>query len=291
MAKKDKSAKQDSKKGGGDADERFLARWRVPADGKRFRLADRSTDDKAGFADRETSEAILPDEIAAINGMQERLYASAKQAVLVVLQAMDTGGKDGAVRHVFGPLDAQGVTVTSFKKPTVPEMAHDYLWRIHQAVPPKGLIGVFNRSHYEDVLVPRVHEWIPRERLDLRYDQINTFERYLDENDVTIVKFFLHISKDEQKRRLQARLDDPTKHWKFEHGDLAERKMWNRYQDSYERALARCSTTVAPWYVIPADRKWVRNVLIARILRVTMERLKLTYPPAPEGLKNIVIDG
>lgn len=286
MAGKHKKEKKDK----GDADERFLARWRVPAGAKRFSLGDRSTDDKGGFADRETAEAALADELAQINGFQERLYASARQSVLVVLQAMDTGGKDGAVRHVFGPLDAQGVIVTSFKKPTVPELAHDYLWRIHQAVPPKGIIGVFNRSHYEDVLVPRVHEWVPRERLDQRYDQINDFERYLGENDTTIVKFFLHISKDEQKRRLQSRLDDPTKHWKFEHGDLAERKMWNRYQDSYERALSRCSTETMPWYVIPADRKWVRNVLIARILRLTMARMKLTYPPEPAGIKNIVID-
>ena len=274
-----------------DRDLELLEHFRVPEDGKRFRLSSFDPEDTWPFTDRVAAEKQLADDVACIKSMQEMMYAQSKYAVLAVLQAMDTGGKDGVVRHVFGPLDAQGVTVTSFKKPTPIELSHDYLWRIHNAVPPRGQLGVFNRSHYEDILVVRVHEWVAREKLDQRYEQINDFEKYLVRNDTSVVKFFLHISKDEQKKRLQARLDDPTKHWKFEHGDLEERLLWDGYQQAYELALAKCSTAGAPWYVIPADRKWARNALVARILRLTMERLDLHYPPAPKGLKNIVIDG
>jgi len=222
--------------------------------------------------------------------LQNVLYAEAKHAVLVVLQAMDTGGKDGVVRKVFGPLNSQGVTVTSFKRPTAVELAHDYLWRIHQNVPARGQLGIFNRSHYEDVLVARVHELAARGKIEERYEQINQFEKYLSENGVTILKFFLHISKAEQKRRLQARLDDAQKNWKFEPGDLAERKYWDRYMQANELVLTRCATPWAPWHVIPADRKWHRDWLVAKFTRAALEELHPRYPKPAEGLDKVVIE-
>ncbi|HEX6841492.1 MAG TPA: PPK2 family polyphosphate kinase, partial [Stellaceae bacterium] len=219
----------------------------------------------------------------ALDRLQEVLYAEAKHALLVVLQAMDAGGKDGTVRGVFGQLSPMGVTAHSFKKPTEHELAHDFLWRIHQQVPPRRMIGIFNRSHYEDVLIVRVHKLVPAAEIEQRYDAINAFEKLLAENGTTIVKFFLHISKKEQTRRLQARLDDPTKHWKFNADDLAERKRWDEYVTAYEIALTRCSTQYAPWFIVPADRKWYRDAVIARIVRLTLEGLDLAYPrEAPE---------
>ena len=169
-------------------------------------------------------------------------------------------------------------------------MAQDYLWRVHQAVPPRGMIGLFNRSHYEDVLIVRVHGLAPPEEIEQRYDQINAFEKQLGENGVTILKFFLHISKDEQKERLQERIDDPTKRWKFNPADLKERKLWKHYMEAYELALTRCSTPWAPWYVIPADRNWYRNAVVARIVRRTLEEMDLKYPPAPKGIERIVVE-
>ena len=269
---------------------RLLRLLRVPHSGRDFTLSSYPSDGRAGIPGRSQGEEQLQEDLQRIDALQEILYAQGKHAVLVVLQGMDTSGKDGVVRHVFGPLDAQGVTVTNFKKPTLPELTRDYLWRVHHEVPPRGTIGVFNRSHYEDVLVVRVHGWVPRAQLEQRYQQINDFERYLSENGVIILKFFLHLSKDEQKSRLQDRLDDPTKRWKFERGDIEERKLWRQYQHAYQTCLARCSTAWAPWYVIPSDRKWVRNAAIARILRSTLEGLDLHYPDPPEGLEGISID-
>jgi PPK2 family polyphosphate:nucleotide phosphotransferase len=269
--------------------EKPFDRYRVPAGHDRFRLRGIDPADKGGFSDKAEALADFAREIGRLVELQEVLYAQARHAVVVVLQAMDTGGKDGAVNSVFGPLNNQGVTITSFKRPTPPELAHDYLWRVHQAMPPKGTIGVFNRSHYEDVLVARVHELAPKRVIEARYQQINAFEEYLTENDVIILKFFLHISKEEQKVRLQSRLDDPTKHWKLDPADLEERKYWQSYLDAYEIALGRCSTPSAPWFVIPANRKWYRNLLIARILRHTLKGLKLRYPDAPEGVERLRI--
>jgi PPK2 family polyphosphate:nucleotide phosphotransferase len=225
-----------------------------------------------------------------INELQEILYAEGKHSLLVVLQAMDTGGKDGTIRHVFGPLNPQGVQVSSFKAPTTEELARDFLWRIHSQTPKKGMIRIFNRSHYEDVLVVRVHNLAPKKEIEQRYEQINAFEKHLTENGTTILKFFLNISKDEQKERLQARLDRPDKHWKFSSGDLAERKLWSQYQRAYEKAVSECSTPWAPWYVIPADRKWYRNYSIARIVLETLEGMNLRYPKAEPGLDQIVIE-
>ena len=264
-----------------------LERYRVPATGAALKLADIDPRDHAGLAlDKADAKKATKADIEALDRLQEVLYAEAKHALLVVLQAMDAGGKDGTVRDVFGHLSPMGVSATSFKKPTEHELAHDFLWRIHREAPPRRMIGIFNRSHYEDVLVVRVHKLVPASEIEPRYEQINAFERLLAENGTTIVKFFLHISKKEQTRRLQARLDDPTKHWKFNADDLAERKRWDDYIAAYEIALQRCSTPCAPWFVVPADRKWYRDAVIARIVRLTLEGLDLAYPhEAPELAK------
>jgi PPK2 family polyphosphate:nucleotide phosphotransferase len=222
--------------------------------------------------------------------LQELLYAEGKHKVLVVLQAMDTGGKDGTIRRVFSGVNPQGVHVVSFKVPTPEELAHDFLWRIHKVVPGKGEMTIFNRSHYEDVLVVRVHNLVPPEVWQQRYDQINEFERLLAETGTTILKFYLHIDLDEQKKRLQARLDDPTKHWKFRLGDLRERKRWPDYMAAYEEALSKTSTPYAPWYIVPANRKWYRDLVISSILVETLESLDMKFPPPEEDLNGVVIE-
>ncbi len=224
-----------------------------------------------------------------MEGLQELLYAEGKHKVLVVLQAMDTGGKDGTIRHVFEGVNPQGVKVASFKKPTPEELAHDYLWRVHAHTPGAGEIVVFNRSHYEDVLVVRVHELVPEERWARRYDHINEFERLLADEGTKIVKCYLHISREEQRERLQARLDEPAKHWKFDKGDLAERARWDEYMAAYEAMLSRTSTAHAPWYIVPANRKWYRNIVVSQILIDTLESLEMRYPVAEDGLDEIVV--
>jgi PPK2 family polyphosphate:nucleotide phosphotransferase len=262
---------------------------RVPDYGKGFKLKDIDPGEKRVFTDREKTEAGMAADIARIDELQDVLWAQGRHAVMAVFQAMDAGGKDGTIRRVFGPVDPLGVTATSFKKPSDRELAQDYLWRVHQAVPPRGMIGLFNRSHYEDVLVVRVHALAPLEKIEQRYGQINAFEKHLSENGVTILKFFLHISKDEQKERMQDRINDPTKRWKFNPADLNERKLWKQYMSAYELALTRCSTPWAPWYVIPADHNWYRNALVARIVRTSLEELKPKYPPAPKGIEKLVV--
>ena len=210
--------------------------------------------------------------------LQELLYAEQKHKVLIVLQATDTGGKDGTIRHVFEGVNPQGVRVAGFKKPTPEELAHDYLWRVHKQVPGKGEIVIFNRSHYEDVLVVRVHSLVPEDVWSKRYDQINDFERMLADEGTTILKFFLHIDLEEQKERLQARLDEPHKHWKFNPADLEERKLWPQYMQAYEEALSRTSTSYAPWYVVPANRKWYRNLVVGTVIVETLAGLNMQYP-------------
>jgi PPK2 family polyphosphate:nucleotide phosphotransferase len=239
---------------------------------------------------RPETEAAIAADIAEIDRLQEVLYARAKYALLAVLQGPDTSGKDGTIRRVFSPLNPLGAVATSLKMPTPRELAHDFLWRIHKAVPPAGMIGIFNRSHYEDVLVPRVHATIPADRIEVRYRQINAFEQHLAENDVAILKFYLHISKKEQKARLEARLENPTKRWKFNPADLAERKHWGDYISAYQAALQRCSTQWAPWFIVPSDRKWYRNAVVARIVRATLEALDLTYPSEMPGLDQLRIE-
>jgi len=261
-----------------------LERYRVPAKGEPVKLSAIDPRDDKGLAlDKAAAKKSRKADIEALDRLQEVLYAEAKHALLVVLQAMDAGGKDGTVRDVFGHLSPMGVAATSFKKPTEHELAHDFLWRIHRQAPPRRMIGIFNRSHYEDVLIVRVHKLVAAAEIEQRYDQINAFEKLLSESGTTIVKFFLHISRKEQTRRLQARLDDPTKHWKFNADDLAERKRWDDYMAAYEIALQRCSTPYAPWFIVPADRKWYRDAVIARIVRLTLEGLDMAYPrEAPE---------
>lgn len=225
-----------------------------------------------------------------LEALQELLFAEHKHKVLVVLQAMDTGGKDGAIRRVFDRVNPAGVRVTSFKAPTAEELDHDYLWRIHKQVPGKGEMVIFNRSHYEDVLVVRVHNYAPPEVWKKRFDQINEFERTLAESGTTILKFYLHIDMDEQKERLQARLDDPTKRWKFRLGDLEERKLWGDYMEAFEDVLSKTSTDHAPWYIVPANRKWFRDLVISSVLVDTLEGLKMKYPESEENLDGVVIE-
>jgi PPK2 family polyphosphate:nucleotide phosphotransferase len=245
--------------------------------------------DSDARGDDHTDKAELEKQLrkltSRLDELQTALNAEAKRAMLIVLQGRDTSGKDGTIRSVFGPLNPQGVTVTPFRAPTALELAHDYLWRVHQAVPPKGTIGIFNRSHYEDVLIVRVHQLVPESVWRPRYEQINRFESILHENGVTILKFFLHISREEQRERLLARLEDPTKYWKFREEDLSEREKWDEYTAAYLEMLERTSTPNAPWYVVPADRKALRNVLIGQVVVEALERLNPQYPRAPSGVE------
>jgi PPK2 family polyphosphate:nucleotide phosphotransferase len=224
-----------------------------------------------------------------LNELQEILYAQGKYSLLIVLQAMDGGGKDSTIDHVFSGINPQGFRVASFKAPTTEELAHDFLWRIHHHVPPKGFIGIFNRSHYEDVLVVRVNGLVPKAIWQARYEHINHFERLLADSGVSILKFYLHISKEEQKKRFQERLDDPAKHWKFSIGDLPVREQWDEYMSAYEDAISNCNSDYAPWHIIPANRKWVRNYFVTKAIVEALEALPLEYPPSEEGLENVVI--
>jgi len=239
---------------------------------------------------KEEALAGLRDNVGLLASQQERLYAGARHAVLVVLQGMDTAGKDGTIKHVMTGLNPQGVIVAPFKVPTPEEAAHDFLWRVHRQTPGKGMIAIFNRSHYEQVLVVRVHGLEPEETWRRHYDQINEFERTLAENGTTILKFFLHISKEEQRERLQDRIDTPEKQWKFRKADVEERKLWDDYQRAYEDALSRCSTEHAPWYVIPADRNWFRDYAVAEILADTLEDLDLRYPGPEPDIKGLIVE-
>lgn len=239
---------------------------------------------------KEDAEGELARLNKQLETLQELLYAEHRHKVLVVLQGMDTSGKDGAIRHVFEGVNPQGVRVASFKVPTPVELDHDYLWRVHPQVPGRGEMVIFNRSHYEDVLVVRVHNLVGEETWSRRYAQINEFERMLAEEGTTILKFFLHISKDEQKERLQARLDDPNKHWKFSLGDLKERKLWPDYQKAYQDALSKTSTEWAPWYIVPSDRKWYRNLVIASVIVDCLQKLEMSFPTPEEGLDGVVVE-
>jgi PPK2 family polyphosphate:nucleotide phosphotransferase len=230
--------------------------------------------------DKSVTTATLPALNERLGALQDKLWAEERQSLLVVLQAMDTGGKDGTIKHVFGGLLPQATRVVTFKEPTPVELAHDFLWRVHSRAPRAGETVIFNRSHYEDVLIVRVHALVPTETWRKRFTLINDFEGILADGGTTIVKFFLHISRDEQRRRLQERLDDPTKRWKFRRADLAERALWPDYQAAYEDVLAKTSTKHAPWYVIPADHKWYRNWAVSTVLVRTLETMNPRYPDA-----------
>ena len=246
--------------------------------GAKVRLRDINPRDKSLFGDEQETKAATAALAKDIDILQDRLYAEGSRALLVILQGTDTSGKDGTIRSVFNATGPLGVSVHAFGPPSRLELEHDYLWRVHAACPRRGTIGIFNRSQYEDVLIGRVRKLAPEKAIEQRYEQINAFEKLLVETGTTILKFMLHISKDEQTERLQERLDDPAKHWKFNPSDLEDREHWDDYQDAYEIMLHRCSTEWAPWHVIPADRKWVRNAAIATIVKATLEEMDPQYP-------------
>ena len=267
-----------------------MDRFRVKP-GKKISLADIDPQATDGFdGDKDAGKMRLQELNEELEALQELLYAEGKHPVLIVLQGMDTSGKDGTIRHVFEGVNPQGVRVAGFGVPGEVEAAHDYLWRIHRQTPRRGEIVIFNRSHYEDVLVVRVHDLVPKAQWERRYDQINAFERMLVEEGTTIRKFFLHISPDEQKERLQERLDRPDKHWKFNPRDLKERKRWDEYTRAYEHVLMRTSTEHAPWYVIPANRKWFRNLAVATTLVETLQGLEMRLPKADFNPDEITIE-
>jgi PPK2 family polyphosphate:nucleotide phosphotransferase len=256
---------------------KHLAAELIAEPGKRFRIDRIDPDDTHGI-DREQAEEELGKDQERLLELQNLLYAESRRSLLVVLQGMDASGKDGTIRHVMSGLNPQGVTVTSFKVPEGEEKRHDYLWRVHRAVPEWGKIGIFNRSHYEDVLIVRVHKLVPEKVWSRRYRHIREFERMLSEEGVHILKFLLLIGKKEQEERFQARMQDRTKHWKFSTADTRERRYWDDYLAAYQDAVRECSTEEAPWYVIPANHKWFRNLAVAQILRDEMDRMKLKYP-------------
>lgn len=252
---------------------------------KQFKAEDKS----ARTGTKEEDARILTALAQEINTWQDILHAQGQHKVLLILQGMDTSGKDGTIKHVFSACDPLGIRLASFKTPSDEALAHDYLWRVHAQVPAKGELVIFNRSHYEDVLIVKVHNWIDDAECKRRYQQINDFERMLSETGTTLIKCFLHISKEEQKERLQERLDDPTKHWKFNPKDLDERALWDDYMAAYEKALQQTSTDYAPWYVIPADSKTNRNLLISHILLQTLKKLPLQYPEKPKSWNKLEI--
>lgn len=254
-----------------------LAERLVVKPGSKVHLRDADANDTHGYTKDGAAKPTL-DDLARLTSLQERLFAEQKHPILVVLQGIDTSGKDGTIRHVMSALNPQGCRIAGFGVPTAVESAHDYLWRVHAQTPATGEIVVFNRSHYESVLVVRVHQLVSETLWRPRFDQINAWEQLLAAEGTTIVKFFLHIDQDEQRQRLQARYDDPTKHWKFKMGDLEERKLWDQYMAAYEDVLSRCSTEAAPWYVVPANRKWFRNLAIGEILADRIDALKPAYP-------------
>lgn len=250
--------------------------------GKRFELAKRDPRGPGEGNGKEAAKTRTAEDATAIDALQDRLYAEGKRSLLVILQGIDCSGKDGTVRGVFNTCGPIGVRVNSFKAPSADELAQDYLWRVHHVCPARGLIGIFNRSHYEDVLVVKVRKFASPDAIERRYDEINQFEKMLTQNGTKILKFMLHISKDEQAERLRERISMPEKRWKFNPADLDDRALWDDYMAAYETALNRCSTDDAPWYVIPADRNWVRNAAISRIVRETLEEMNPQYPE-PKG--------
>ena len=264
-----------------------MKRYRVKG-GRKLSLRQCDADDTGDFKKneqgKEKAKAETAKLITALDGLQERLYANATRSVLIVLQGMDTSGKDGTIKSVMSGVNPQGCKVVAFKAPSKDELAHDFLWRVHREVPPKGYIGIFNRSHYEDVLITRVHGWVSDKVAKRRFEQIREFEELLTESGTAVLKFFLHISKDEQKERLEARIADPEKRWKWNSGDLEERKLWDDYQRAFEDVISATSTDCAPWYIVPANRKWYRNLVVADRIVNVLEDMKLKTPPSPDGV-------
>jgi PPK2 family polyphosphate:nucleotide phosphotransferase len=255
--------------------------------GIKVKLAKWDPGDTLGWEKNHKMKANLAKTLEKLDALQYLLYAEHKRALLIVLQGLDAGGKDGTIRHVMSGVNPQGCKVTSFKEPSAEEASHDFLWRIHKAVPPIGDIGIFNRSHYEDVLVARVHDLVPRDVWSRRYDQINQFERMLYENNVKILKFFLHISKDEQKKRFEQRIHDKNRQWKISESDFIERKYWDEYTRAYEDALTKCTAPEAPWYIISANKKWFRNLAVSHIVVEALEEMQIKFPPPSVDVKKL----
>ena len=265
---------------------KHLSKELIVRPSSRIKMADRDPSDTHGL-EKADADAHLEKNLARLSVLQYLLYAEARRGLLVVLQGIDAGGKDGTIRHVMSGLNPQGVRVTSFKVPEGVEKRHDYLWRVHSAVPEFGQMGIFNRSHYEDVLVVRVHSLVPKSVWKKRYAQINDFERMLTDNGTRIVKFLLYIDKEEQAKRFRERIEDKTKNWKFSPADLKEREYWDQYIAAYEDMLRQCSTKYAPWYVIPANKKWFRNLAVSQILREELEAMSLKFPKPVADLSGI----
>ena len=255
--------------------------------GSKLRLNKIDPDFKDKHEDKDSAEIEIVKQSQKIHDLQYLMYAENRRSLLICLQALDAAGKDGTINHVFGAMNPQGARVSGFKAPTHEEAAHDFLWRIHNATPAKGEVVIFNRSHYEDVLVVRVHKLVPREVWSERYDLINDFEKNLVENGTHILKFYLHISEEEQLHRFKQRLDDPSRHWKISDADYAERKFWPEYRQAYEEALSRTSTKHAPWFVIPANHKWFRNLAVSRIVAETLESLGMSFPAPTVDIEEI----
>ena len=255
--------------------------------GSRVRLDKIDTAFKGKHEDQASAAGEIETFMLRLRELQYLLYAEDRRSLLIVLQAMDAGGKDGTINHVLGNMNPQGARVYGFKVPSAEEAAHDFLWRIHHAAPPRGQVAIFNRSHYEDVLVSRVHDFVPKKVWSKRYDLINDFEKNLVENGTHILKFYLHISKAEQLRRFKQRIDDPARHWKISESDYAEREYWDEYTEAFEDSLSNCSTTHAPWFVIPADHKWFRNLAVSQIVVEALESLKMEFPKPTVDLDGI----
>ena len=258
--------------------------------GEKIRLEDIPSEVSETGYNKKTGYKRIAENVVVMADLAKKLYAENKRSILLVLQGMDTAGKDGTIRSVMRGMNPTSCQVVSFKKPSEEELDHDFLWRVHRTVPRRGNIGIFNRSHYEDVLIVRVHSLVAESVWKTRYETINEFEKLLHENGTTIIKCFLHISKETQRERLQARLDDPVKHWKFNMGDLAERKLWDDYQRAYESALEKCSTKYAPWHIIPSDKKWSRNLVVSEILRETLEGLDPKFPEPDSDFDGLVVE-
>jgi PPK2 family polyphosphate:nucleotide phosphotransferase len=242
---------------------------------------------KGHHEDKASAEDELQTHTKRLRELQYLMYAENKHSLLIVLQALDAGGKDGTINHVLGAMNPQGCSIYGFKAPSAEELAHDYLWRVHKATPAKGHVAVFNRSHYEDVLVVRVHELVPEEVWSKRYDEINNFEKELVDSGTHIVKFYLHIDKEEQLSRFKQRIDDPNRHWKISESDYTERDYWDEYQKAYEDTFNKCSTGYAPWYILPANHKWFRNLVVSQILVETLESFNMRFPPPTVNIAEI----
>ena len=264
----------------------YTERFKV-SPGSAIKLNDYNPDFKGHHENRKLAEKENKIDRKRLRELQELLFAEGRRSILLVLQAMDTGGKDGTIDHILGSMNPQGCKVIAFKQPTAEELKHDFLWRIRRAVPGPGEVTIFNRSQYEDVLIARVHNLVPQAIWSLRFDQINAFETSLAKHNIQILKFFLHISKDEQLQRFKKRLDDPTRQWKISEADYKERPFWEEYTTAYEEALSRCSTEKAPWFIIPSDRKWFRDLAVGRIVIEHMEEMEMTYPAPSVDLQHI----